>query len=77
MQSGLDLGGAEGPVERAQVSTNLAHRLSEEMQKAIVERDRDRAAVLGTKVQAVLVRGVAGNVSTASSRIPARAARVA
>jgi hypothetical protein len=66
VNTGLELAGADSPVERAQVSNGLARRLSEEMHKAVTDRDRDRASVLGAHVQAVLVRGVAGNLNAAS-----------
>ena len=75
VQEGISLAGEEDPLKRAQTCNVLAKTLVTEIQQAAGHKDEGRAASLGNYLQAVLVRGVAGNLDLARTTAPQGASR--
>jgi hypothetical protein len=69
VQEGLHLAGQDDPLQRAESCNVVAKRLVQEIKQAAGERDQPRATQLGNYLHSVLVRGVAGNLDTARSRL--------
>jgi hypothetical protein len=65
VESGLRLAGEEDPLKRADQCNVLAEQLSQEIQQAAADREGQRAEALGNHLNALLVRGVAGNLTLA------------
>jgi hypothetical protein len=70
VRSGLRLAAEDDPLRRADYCNRVAEDLADEIQRAVSEKDRGRATDLGLHLQAVLVRGVAGNLKQARSTLP-------
>jgi hypothetical protein len=73
VRGGLQLANETDPLKRADHCNALAKGLSREVERAVKDRDRSRADVLGQKLEALLVRGVAGNMQRAREKLPPNA----
>jgi hypothetical protein len=71
VEGGLRLAKEEDPLQRADQCNLLAKGLSGAVQRAVKDRDRSRADALGRRLEALLVRGVAGNLQRAREQMPA------
>jgi hypothetical protein len=74
VEGGLRLAGEEDPLKRAEHCTALAGDFSRAIQQAAADKEGKRAANLGHQLHALLVRGVAGNLTRAQD-LPPSAAR--
>ncbi len=70
VKSGLELAGEEDPLRRADSCNRLAKELTQEIQRLVAGRARARADELGRHLEALLVRGVAGNLTLARTNLP-------
>ena len=70
VEGGLRLAGEADALRRADQCGRLARAVAEELQKAVAEKDRPRAERLGPQLEALVVRGVAGNLSLARELLP-------
>ncbi len=70
VDEGLNIAAEDDPLRRAKYCNRLAERFAEEMQKAGREKNSPRLAELGAHLQALLTRGVAGNLSLAKKQLP-------
>jgi hypothetical protein len=70
IESGVQLAAAEDPLKRAEECNRLADGLAREVKRAVVDRDPARASDLGRHLEALLVRGVAGNLQRARADLP-------
>lgn len=75
VDGGLRLAKEEDPLQRASCCKGLAESLAGEIQQAAVDREGPRALELGEHLQAMLERGVAGNLSRERGRFPVGSAR--
>jgi hypothetical protein len=67
VESGLRLAQEADPLQRADECKLLAGGLTQEIQRLVKEKDGNRADALGKQLEALLVRGVAGNLNRARS----------
>jgi hypothetical protein len=65
VQSGLKLAAEVDPLRRADQCNRLADRFAREIKLAVQKKDATRAALFGEQIQALLVKGVAGNLHAA------------
>jgi hypothetical protein len=72
VEGGLVLSQKTEPLERAEECNRLAKDLTAEIQRAVEARDRTRAGRLSPRLEALLVRGVAGNLHRAPENSPVR-----
>jgi hypothetical protein len=70
IDSGLKLAAETDPLRRADHCNRLADSLGKEIQLAVQKKDAKRAALFGEQVQALLTRGVAGNLTVARALLP-------
>jgi len=70
VEGGLRLAAERDALRRADCCTDVARVLAEEVKRAAADQDGARAAELGRHLQQLLERGVAANLSTASSNVP-------
>ncbi len=70
VEGGLRLAKEEDPLRRADQCNLLAKELSGAVRRAVKDRDRTRADVLGQQLEALLVRGVAANLQRAREQLP-------
>jgi hypothetical protein len=76
VEGGLRLAKEEDPLRRADQCNVLARGLSREVQQAVKDREHSRADALGQRLEALLVRGVAGNLQRARAQLPPNSPRL-
>jgi hypothetical protein len=76
VEDGLNMGGEEDPIRRAQVCLRLAEKFNKELLTATASRDGARALELSTCLQGLQSRGVAGNLAVARAQPKDRIAEV-
>ena len=69
VDSGVRLAAEDDPLRRADHCNRLAERLGKEIKLAITKKDSKRAAQFGKHMQALLVRGVAGNLAVVKNSL--------
>jgi hypothetical protein len=69
VDSGLKLAAETDPLRRADHCNRLADRLGKEIKLAVQKKDVRRATLFGEQVQALLTRGVAGNLTVARASL--------
>ncbi len=72
---GLHLAAAADPLGRAAQCNRLAQGVVDEIQLALAAKDRPRADRLGRHLEALVVRGVVGNLRLACDALPADSPR--
>jgi hypothetical protein len=77
VEGGLVLARKTEPLERAEECNRLAKDLTAEIQRAVEAKDRTRAGRLSLRLEALLVKGVAGNLNRAPESSPAHRRRLA
>ncbi|MCI0456663.1 MAG: hypothetical protein L0Z62_06750 [Gemmataceae bacterium] len=70
VEGGLRLAGESDTLKRADECGRLARSVAEEIARAVTAKEQPRADRLGQHLEALLVRGVAANLSLASASLP-------
>ena len=76
VDSGVRLAAEDDPLRRADHCNRLADRLGKEIKQAMAKKDSQRAAHFSKHMQALLVRGVAGNLAIVKDSLESKGSNV-